>query len=163
MVRTIQSIFLIGVLTLFTTPAPADDFYIFPNKGQSQEQMEKDKYECYAWAKGQSGFDPMQTPRTTTPPPKQGAKQGGLLRGGAKGAAVGAAVGSLSGDMGEGAKYGAVAGGLIGGMRRREQVRHQKQAEQQWAQEQANAYAQKRNGYNRAYTACLEGKDYTVK
>ncbi len=163
MVRTIQSVFLLGILVLFTAPALSQDFYIFPNKGQGSEQMEKDKYECYTWAEGQTGFDPMQTPKTTTPPPKQGAKQGGLLRGGAKGAAVGAAVGSLSGDMGEGAKYGAVAGGLIGGMRRRGQVKQQQQAEQQWGQEQANAYAQKRNGYNRAYTACLEGKDYTVK
>ena len=159
----IQSVFLICLGVLVSVPVFADDFFIYPNKGQSQEQMEKAKYECYTWAKGQTGFDPMQTPKTTTPPPKQGAKQGGLLRGGAKGAAVGAAVGSLSGEMGEGAKYGAVAGGLIGGMRRRGQVRQQQQAEQQWAQEQANAYAQKRNGYNRAYTACLEGKDYTVK
>jgi len=33
---------------------------IYPAKGQSQQQMEKDKYECYTWAKGQTGFDPMQ-------------------------------------------------------------------------------------------------------
>ena len=161
--RMIQLVSLLCFVVLVTAPALAQDFYIFPNKGQGSEQMEKDKYECYSWAKGQTGFDPMQIPTVTAPPPKQQAPQGGVVRGAARGAAVGAAVGSLSGEMGEGAKKGAVAGGLIGGMRRRSQVRHQKQAEQQWAQEQANAYAQKRNGYNRAYTACLEGKDYTVK
>jgi len=31
---------------------------VFPNKGQSDDQLEKDKYACYEWAKKQSGFDP---------------------------------------------------------------------------------------------------------
>ena len=38
----------------------AQDLVIYPAKGQSQEQMEKEKFECYGWAKQQTGFDPMQ-------------------------------------------------------------------------------------------------------
>ena len=33
----------------------------------------------------------------------------------------------------------------------------------QWAQQQAANYAKNRDSYNRAYSACLEGKGYTVK
>lgn len=65
----------------------------------------------------------------------------------------------ITGDSGS----GAAAGALIGGMRRRDRMRRQQQAEQQWAQEQAAAHEAKRNEYNRAYSACLEGKGYTVK
>jgi hypothetical protein len=36
--------------------------FIYPTKNQSAQQQDKDKYECYGWAKGQSGFDPMAPP-----------------------------------------------------------------------------------------------------
>ncbi len=136
---------------------------IYPAKGQSKEQMEKDKYECYNWAKQQTGFDPMLVPQASAPPPAKQAPKGGLVRGAAGGAAVGAAVGSFSGEAGKGAAIGAATGGVVGGMRRAGQNRQQEAAEQQWAQQQAAEYSQKRNTYNRAYGACLEGRGYTVK
>jgi hypothetical protein len=33
---------------------------ISPNRGQDQHQVQFDRYECYGWAKGQSGYDPAQ-------------------------------------------------------------------------------------------------------
>ena len=33
---------------------------ISPNRGQDQGQLSRDRYECYGWAKGQSGYDPAQ-------------------------------------------------------------------------------------------------------
>ena len=143
--------------------ALAQDPIIYPAKGQSQDQMEKDKFECYSWAKGQTGFDPMKMPTASSPPPQQEAQQGGVGRGAVRGGAVGLAAGAIAGDPGKGAAIGAVSGGLIGGMRRRDQKQSQQQAQQQWEQEQANAYMQGRNSYNRAYGACLEGRGYTVK
>jgi len=59
---------------------------IYPAKGQSQDQMENDKYECYSWAKQQTGFDPTRQLKATEPPPQQQAKQGVVVRGGARGA-----------------------------------------------------------------------------
>ena len=144
-------------------PVFAQDPIIYPNKGQSAEQQEKDKYECYTWAKGQTGFDPMQVPTATAPPPAQEAPQGGVVRGAARGAAVGAVGGAIADDAGKGAAIGAASGALIGGMRRRDQQSQQQQAEQQWANEQTANYANQRNNYNRAYGACLEGRGYTVK
>jgi hypothetical protein len=151
------------VILLTVPPVLAQDPIIYPNKGQSPEQQEKDKFECYTWAKGQTGFDPMQVPTATAPPPGQEAPQGGVVRGAAGGALVGVTAGAIAGDAGKGAAIGAASGALIGGMRRREQQRQQQHAEQQWEQEQAANYANQRNNYNRAYGACLEGRGYTVK
>jgi hypothetical protein len=45
-----------------TTQAPAsDDLYIYPKNGQNEDQQAKDRYECHAWASGQSGFDPTKS------------------------------------------------------------------------------------------------------
>ena len=163
MKRTIQFWSLVFVVVFIAVPTLAQDLFIYPTKGQSKEQMEKDKYECYRWAKDQTGFDPMQQPQATAPPPQQQPKQGGLLRGAGRGAAVGAVGGAIGGDAGKGAAIGAASGALIGGMRRRSQARNQQQAEEQWAQEQAAGYQEKRGAYDRAFGACLEGKGYTVK
>ena len=154
-------------MSLLVISAPsmviADDFFIYPNKGQSQEQMDKDKFECFQWAKQQTGFDPMAVPTASSPPPQQEAPKGGVGRGAVRGGAVGVAAGAIGGDAGKGAAIGAASGALIGGMRRRDQQRKQQQAQQEWAQQQTNEYYQNRDNYNRAYGACLEGRGYTVK
>jgi len=153
-----------AVVIMFSGQAFSNEFVIFPAKGQSNEQMEKDKYECYQWAKQNSGFDPMAPPTAKSAPPPKQAQKGGAVKGAAGGALLGLTVGAIANnDKGKSTAIGAVAGGLMGGMRRSNQVEEQKKAEQQWAQKEANNYAQQRNGYNRAYSACLEGKGYTVK
>ena len=139
------------------------ELLIYPNMGQSQEQQDKDQFECYNWAKQQSGFDPMAPPTTRTPPPPSEAKQGGVVRGATRGALVGVAAGAIAGDAGKGAAIGAASGGLIGGMRRRDQVAREDQARQQWAQQESAEYTQGRSQYNRAFSACMEGRNYTVK
>jgi len=141
----------------------AQDPIIYPNQGQSVEQQEKDKFDCYTWAKGQTGFDPMQVPTATTPPPAQEAPKGGVVRGAAGGALAGVAIGAIAGDAGKGAAIGAASGALFGGIRRHDQQVQQQQAQEQWADQQAANYASQRSNYNRAYSACLEGRGYTVK
>ncbi len=163
MIRMSFTLIVIFLSVSIPGTALCSEPFIYPNKGQDQQQMEKDKYECYQWAKQQTGFDPMQQPTATTPPPQQQAQQGGVGRGALRGAAVGVTAGAIAGDAGKGAAIGAASGALVGGMRRRDQQRRQQQAEQQWAQEQAANYQRNRDGYNRAFGACLEGRDYTVK
>ena len=58
-------------LALLVTPALAKDFYVYPQKGQSAEQQEKDEFDCFKWAKQQSGFDPMNAASSTTTSPKR--------------------------------------------------------------------------------------------
>lgn len=161
--RTIINAFVFVLGLGLTTSSIAQDFYIYPSKGQSQEQTEKDKFECYSWAKGQTNFDPMALPTATAPPPAQAPQQGGAGRGAVRGALGGLAIGAIAGDAGKGAAIGAVGGGMIGGARRSEQVRREKAQQQQWEQQQTNQYANARNAYNRAYVACLEARGYSVK
>ena len=154
----------IGALTTHLQLVQAQELVIYPAKGQSAEQMDKDKYECYTWAKQQSGFDPMAPPTATEAPPAQEAQKGGLVKGGLRGAAVGGAVGKIANDdASKGAKSGAAAGAIVGGIRKQDQKKQQQKSEEQWAQDQTANYAKNRDSYNRAHTACLEGKGYTVK
>jgi uncharacterized protein HemX len=131
------------------------DLYIYPNKGQSPEQQSRDRYDCHLWAVQQTGFDPTRAQASAPPPPPP---QGGVFKGAARGAAVGAVGGAIAGDAGTGAAVGAATGGLIGGMKQRGQAQQQ-QAQANQAAQQENALA----AYNRALSACLSGRGYTVK
>ena len=122
--------------------------YIYPTRGQSQEQMSRDRYDCHVWAVQQTGVDPMAS--QAAPAPSSTGR--GAVRGAAGGAALGAVGGAIAGDAGKGAAIGAATGALFGGMR---QARGQQQAQA--------AATQQRDGYNRALGACLEGRGYTVK
>jgi len=144
--------------------ALGSDVIIYPAKGQSPDQQNRDRYECHTWAVQQTGFDPTkpQTAQPAAPPPQQ-APQGGVVKGAARGAAVGAVGGAIAGDAGKGAAVGAATGGMIGGMKKRDQQAQAAQAQSQAAAQQQAALSQQQAGYNRALGACLEGRGYTVK
>jgi len=142
-----------------------------PAKGQTAEQMEKDKTECYNIAKKQTGYDPMaalaaqqQAPAAPAAPADQ--NKSGAVRGAARGAAAGAAIGAIAGDAGKGAAIGATAGGAGGAIKKR---RAEKEADAQAAaQQQAEAQKQaaekqKFDTYMKSFKACIEGKGYTVQ
>jgi len=156
------------IIVFFSGLAFAQDFVVYPAKGQSNEQTEKDKFECYGWAKGQSGFDPMQMPTASSPPPPKGDKSvagsvvGGGVLGGLGGAAIGAIAGGKSGAK-KGVAIGGLSGGALGGMHSHSQNQQADQKREQWEREQSNQYLQQRNGYNRNYAACMEGRGYSVK
>ncbi len=154
---------LLVLLTPFFVGSALGDVFIYPNKGQSQEQQERDKFQCHSWAVRESGFDPMKRPTASTPPPAREAPQGGLGRGAFRGAALGAAVGGISGrGAGRGAGAGAAGGAMIGGMRRQDQRRREQQDQQNWASQEAAQQQQGRNAFDRALSACLDGRGYTV-
>jgi len=159
---TLLLIFSIG----FAGSVSAQDPIVYPAKGQSDDQMEKDKYQCYSWAKNQTGFDPIKTPTTTSGPPAKEKEVWGAGKTGIAGGATGAIVGGIAGGKkgaGRGALIGGAGGALLGGMRRSSQSNREDQRRQQWEREQANNYARGRNEYNRAFGACMEGRGYSVK
>jgi outer membrane lipoprotein SlyB len=79
------------------------------------------------------------------------------------GAAAGALIGGIAdGNWGQGAAIGAAAGGLFGAHRKSSTNRRNQQNQEAWEQQQAQIYAQRRHQYNRAYSACLTGRGYTV-
>lgn len=151
-----------ALILLASGAAGAQQLIVYPARGQTLEQSERDKSECMTWARQQSGFDPAASPAPAyTPPPPS--PQGGVLRGGARGAAVGAVGGAIAGDAGKGAAIGAASGALIGGFRQRDRRLEQEDAYRQSTNQQAQQYNQARATFDRAYAACLEGRGYTVK
>jgi hypothetical protein len=160
--------FWLGILALLPIAlsaqlAVAQDLLVYPAKGQSQTQQDKDRYECHTWAVKQTGFDPSR--------PQEGApisagsqqyqpSQPHVLKGAGRGAALGAVGGAITGNAGKGAAAGAAMGGLAGGFKRRDE--RMQQSYQQSAGVQS-AQQNQRNAYNRAMAACLEGRGYTVK
>lgn len=150
------------LLSLLIPSLALADPYIYPAKGQTKEQQEKDQYQCYEWSKQQSGFDPTKEPKATSPPPTEQAPEGGVMHGAVRGAAIGAIGGAIGGDAGKGAAIGAMAGGMFGGMRRRHQANEQAAEQQQWEDQQVANYQRNRGNYDRAYAACLTGRGYTV-
>jgi len=137
--------------------------FVYPARGQSPQQQEFDRGQCYSWAVQQSGFDPAN-PRVAAgpPPPQPGMPQGGLFRGAAGGAAMGAVGGAIGGDAGKGAAIGAAVGGLFGVMRRARWQEEQQQQQQSYQAQQQGAMAQGHSAYNRAFGACMTGRGYTV-
>ena len=126
----------------------------YPAKGQTAEQQNKDEGECYAWAKQQTGIDPIAV--ASAPAKAEAPAKGARVKGAARGAAAGAAVGAIAGDTGKGAGVGAVAGTAAGGRQAR---KDKKEKEQQAEQAKAGQLQQ----FNKGFGVCMEGRGYTVK
>jgi hypothetical protein len=153
-------IFSMGTqITLAQGMAKSLGLYVFPANNQSQATQDADEMACYKWAINQTGYDPLN------PPVVQGATvdrspDGRAIGGAARGAAGGAAIGAIAGDAGKGAAIGALVGGIRG--RRSKVVGDEMQ--QQANDQAAAAHSQElKNDYNKAFSACMEGKGYTVK
>lgn len=133
--------------------------FVFPAKDQDQATQDADEFACYKWAKEQSGVDPINPPQVEAAQVDRSV-DGTAVVGAAGGAAAGAAIGAIAGDTGKGAAIGAVVGGLRG--RRAKVVGDER--EQQANNKQAAAQEEEMmNNFKKAFTACMEAKDYTIK
>ena len=156
MLRAMQLFMGMAALSWACTAA-AQTPVVYPAKGQSAQQQSQDETQCNAWAKQSTGIDPAVV--ASSPPPQQtGPAVGGGPRvgGAARGAAGGAAIGAIAGDAGKGAAAGAVVGTMAGGRR----ARQQRTAQNEQAQAQQQGAIQT---YDRAYSACMEGRGYTIR
>lgn len=142
---------IVGLALAQTAPV------IYPAKGQGGVQQDRDKYECYDWARKQSGFDPLQAlPTAVAAAPNTTSELSGMV----KGAATGAAVGELTrNDAGRGAAIGVLGASLLA---RAQEAKAAQTKQQQMAQQQS-ARSQQRSLYERAFGACMEARGYTVK
>lgn len=141
-------------------PVPSP-IVVYPAQGQTPEQLERDRYECHAWAVQQTGFDPS---RPGLPPGERVVVQPANPPG--SGTAVGAIAGAILGaalagprDAGFGAVFGGVTGAAIGSASDANAQAQanvaQAQANQSYAQGQAAA-----SNYRRAISACLDARGY---
>lgn len=164
MKRIVIALTLISALTITgaaqtTSISSGLGLYVFPANNQSQETMDDDEIACYKWAKEQTGVDPINPPQVQAAEVDK-SPDGSMVVGGAKGAAAGAAIGAIAGDAGKGAAIGAVVGGLGG----RRAKKYGDAAEQQQNNQTAAASEKAlMDSFNKAFSACMEGKGYTVK
>jgi hypothetical protein len=139
--------------------AHAQQPIIYPAKGQSSQQQASDMGQCQTWAQQSTGVNPAAlAERAGNQPPPPG-PQGERVRGAAGGAAMGAAIGAIAGDAGKGAAIGAVTGTVGGGMRQRRNAAAAQQQQQYVAQDTSQQMAT----YNRAISACMSGRGYTIQ
>jgi hypothetical protein len=146
--------------------------YVFPSKGQTPAQQSTDEGTCYSWAVNQTGTDPFQLQKQSEAEQQQAraaAAQAGAVGTGAgavgavRGAAAGTLIGAIAGDTGKGAAYGAAAGLLVG-HRRKRMARYEAQMQVAVQEQQAQqATATELANFKKAFSVCLEAKDYMVK
>ncbi|CAB3768501.1 YMGG-like glycine zipper-containing protein [Paraburkholderia humisilvae] len=145
-------------IMLLICSAHAQQPIIYPARGQSPQQQASDMGQCEAWARQTTGVDPNAlAQRAANQPPPPG-PQGERVRGAAGGAAMGAAIGAIAGDAGKGAAIGAVTGTVGGGIRQRRNAAAASQQQQAVAQDTSQQLAT----FNRAVSACMNGRGYTI-
>lgn len=149
-------------------PPPSTQVLFYPNAGQSPEQQDRDRYECYRWSVQQTGFDPaapqvaphQRVAVVPVSPPGANTASGALT-----GALLGAAVSSPR-SAGGGALLGAIAGGLLGAAADQGNAQQAQRIEQRLDQNEARRLAQSEQqaaSFRRAMSACLGGRGYTVQ
>lgn len=141
------------------SPSASLGVYVYPKNNQPLAQQQKDENECFGWAKEQTGIDPAAPPESASKQ-QANAPKGGAVKGATGGAAGGAAVGAIAGDAGRGAAAGATVGAIRG---RRAQKKAEKQAEQQAKANAQTAQQQKSEKFRKAFSACMEARNYSVK
>ena len=100
-------------LLILTGLTYAQQMYIYPNKGQSQAQKNKDMSQCNTWAINQTGFDPAAPYYPSGSGPRQPSRKDGFVESTAKGAILGTVIGAITGNVGKGAAIGASSGAIV--------------------------------------------------
>jgi hypothetical protein len=143
---------------------PPQRVYFYPQQGQTPEQQDRDRYECYNWAVRQTGFDPSRrgVPReqreAAVPAPSGATAVGAAVVGAVLGAAV-----SSPGHAGTGAVVGGVAGGMLGAAAEQSAAADAERFNQAQQRRYDRGYGRELAEYRRAMSACLEGRGYSVK
>lgn len=147
--------------------------YVFPSSEGEDRDQNADEATCYSWAVQNTGSDPFELSKQAQADQQEAAAamqqteqigQGAGARGAVKGAAVGALIGEVaSDDAGSGAAWGAGVG-AVHHRRRSRRARHEAQAQvAAGAVVAGSASAEQIENFKKAFSVCLEAKDYLVK
>jgi predicted lipid-binding transport protein (Tim44 family) len=143
---------------VLAAPSMAAEPEVYPAKGQTAEQQERDQYACHEWATKETGVDPVALAEEKLAAPTPGEHEG-KTGGMARSAGIGAMGGAMEGDAGAGAMRGLGIGRMVSVIRAKRQLREQQSADAQ----EASALQAQLEKYDRAYAACLTGRGYSVK
>jgi hypothetical protein len=148
----------------YAVPAPQPQrIFVYPARGQSPEQTDRDRYECHVWAVQTTGVDPS---RADASPYERVVVQPANPPG--TGTAVGAVGGAILGALiagprnaGAGLLIGGATGALVGTAADASAQQQAQQTQAQINQSVAAGHA-RADTYRRALSACLEGRGYTI-
>jgi hypothetical protein len=154
MLNIVARALMAGLVLLGPAGVAAQEMYVYPNANQTPQQLETDKQSCHDWSVKQTGVDPEKM--ATEQQQKSSGGPGGT---GAASVGIGAARGAAQGDAAAGAMHGIGMAGLMRTIRARRQMDQQ---HDQYMQEHQTRQTQLQN-YDRAYTACLTARGYTVR
>jgi outer membrane lipoprotein SlyB len=161
-------------MVLTAMPASAQDLFVYPAGGQSDEQLADDRYECHVWAVQESRFDPSELGEIAPPtivrvPIPENEAEGATEKGAIAGTIAGAVIGRKD-NKARSAILGGVIGAIAGAAVEQQGERQAREEAEAEAQREADRLAQnkaelavRRSNYRRAMTACLEGRGYTVR
>lgn len=141
----------------------ASGLFVYPRHGQTIDQQNGDDWQCNRSAIEVTGYDPNNP--SYTPPERDLGGQGRTVAksavvGSAASSAVGAAAGAAIGEAARGAAMGAAGGGVAGLIRGLFAASRQQERAQQ---QQLQLQQQRLQTYQRAYTACMDARGYSVK
>lgn len=148
----------VGVALVVAAPAfGAEDLRalrVEPLRGQSADQLRRDRYECHNWAVEQTGQTPVAAPTEDDSRDEQKSRRAERAERAITGAAIGGVLGGIvqgsrhrRHDAGDGMLAGAAIGAAVG-------------AATGAKAEEREAPAEPESDYVRALTACLEGRGY---
>jgi outer membrane lipoprotein SlyB len=136
-------------------PAVAgSEIFVYAARGQTDKQLDRDRYECHNWAVAQTGETPTAAPNEEPRDSEREVRRQRVDRAIA-GAAIGGIVGSIFGggrrhDSSDRVLVGAAAGAAIGA------------ATAGGNDSNGAAASEEPSDYLRALSACLEGRGYSV-
>lgn len=155
------------------TLASTMEIYVFPKEAQDSAHQSKDEAACYEWAVGNAGNDPFELQKQQVADAEQTAEakaaaaqtgQGAGAKGAIRGAAAGAIIGEIvNDDASDGAAIGAAAGVIRGRRQARRARAEATAAAEQKGQAKQQATADDMDNFKKAFSVCLEAKDYLVK
>lgn len=123
--------------------------FVYPTKQQTQAQRSQDEQECLKWANSAVASEQPNAQNSSGQNPTS------VARGAVRGAATGTAVGALAGSASTGRTVGTTAGAMSAAQQQRSGESDQ--------QAEAAQQQQTNDAVRRAFSACMEPRDYNVR
>ena len=137
--------------------------FVYPSGGQNPEKQTIDEQECHAWAQQTTGINPTSPPSSQRPPaavPQEDTAQAAAATGVRSAARNVLIANATDNDWEDAAAIGLVFGSSRGARNAR---RRNEQAQNEAVAEQQQASQQEVQQFKNAFSACIEGRGYTIR
>lgn len=136
--------------------------FVYPSGGQAADKQATDEQECYDWASQTTGIDPSSPPASERPAAaaQEDTAQAAAATGMRSAARNVLIANATDNDWEEAAAIGLVFGSSRGAKHSRAR---NAQAQKEAVAQQQQASTQQVDQFKKAFSACIEGRDYTIR